>query len=210
MHKILGLAAVAALSSSASAAFFGFESEAATVLPDGTRVGAHTELMLSDSGITLTITRVGGGAFDIFDNDTFLPDRPPASWQTRSLDSFFDDTGEDGIGFIFAFSEVVEDFSIEFGDFGGDADDIAVYGYSDLAQTDEVDFGAGGLPSNSSFDFTASSVSITGQIRSVLFIGGSEDFPNSVFIDNISTDPVPAPATGALLALGLVGIRRRR
>jgi len=58
------------------------------------------------------------------------------------------------------------------------------------------------------FSFTFSTFSIfAADIRSIRFIGGSADFPNSVFYDNLRvTDTIPEPTTLLLLGTGREGV----
>ncbi len=210
----LAIAAVAALGASASGAFFGFEDQAASTLPDGTRQGGYSQLDLSDGGVDLTITRVGGDDFDIFDNDTFFNGnpgtRPPATWQTRSLDPFIDGFGNSGIGFVLSFAQMVENFSIDYGDFGDDADTIEIELYTDATLSTLVNSDSANLPGNSTFDFTSGTVAVAGQFQVAIIRGGSDPFFHSIFFDNISVTEVPAPTTCAVIGAGLIGAGRRR
>src|SRR5262245_41568658 len=73
---------------------FDFESSTATYLvpPGGARPGALTNLSITQSGLTMTITREGAGRFDVLGNPGNSFNRP-ASWGTNSLDPFFSTAG---------------------------------------------------------------------------------------------------------------------
>lgn len=214
-HRLIATAIAAAVSSTASAAVvFDFESLDATINPDSSRQGFYTELNLSVDGLDLRITREQGVEFDIFQNSFFFDVGPqfvpPASWGDRSLDPFFAAQADPG-GFIFEFSEPIIGFSVDFGDFGQDSDEIIVQGFADLGLGGGlVDQNSDVMAGNDTSDFTSGTVAIAGEFRSVLVRAGGVDFPSSVFLDNIRVTPVPAPGSAVVLTVGAMAFSRRR
>ncbi len=186
-----------------------------TTPPGGARTGALTSLSLTQSGLTMTITRAGGIGFDLVQNSNpagGAQGNKPASFGLISLDPFFNDGN---VPFILNFSSAISGISVDFGDYGGDSPDLL------NLQAFSGANGAGALlASNSAGSFTGNfsngdpaatgSVGAAG-IQSVVMIGGTAaGFPNSVFYDNIRvTVPgatVPEPSILALLGLGLAGL----
>ena len=205
-----------ALPAAAAIVTFDFESESPTFTspPDGSRPGALTTLGITASGLTLTITRESGIAFDLVSN-TGTQAGKPAGWGTVSLDPFFAESSP--TAFILNFSAPITSFSVEAGDYGGDADTLLVQAFSaaDLGGS-LVD--SSSTPYDSSFTNIITGTAGGGSILSVRLIGGSPDFQNSMFYDNITVDTggaagVPEPGTWLLVAGSLGGfalIRRRR
>ncbi len=210
----IGKAAIVALSlflaaaaPRASAVTFNLEDQTATSA-GGTSPGAYTTLALSNGGLTMSLSRQGGSTFDIVDatSATF-----PSSFGTRTLDPFSDTSSS---AFVANFSSSLSGFSLEFGDFDGDRDRLTLSAYSGLNGTGTL---LGTVTVNWNGDFgmgdAAAVASLSGLsgIQSVIFIGGSRSFPNSVYYDNFiaTLDATTVPEGGSsvlLLGFGLVGL----
>jgi hypothetical protein len=195
---------------------FGFEDQTATSRFNPTsRPGAYTSLTETVSGLTLTLTRQGvtsPGTFDIFDT-TSSPGSFPSVWGTRTLDPFSAETSN--TAFVASFSSPISSFSLQYGDFGVDTDTATIMAFSGTDGTENL------LASNT--DTYDSSLTLPGDvhtfgvtaqgIRSIVFIGGSSGFPNSVYYDNltvtVSPTAIPEPASLTLLGLGAAGLALR-
>lgn len=205
MKRSLGVLALLAVAGMASAqTIFDFESEPET--------DDLTELVLSQDGIEMTLSRTSGKTFDILDTDPFLGSafEFPAGWGSRVMAPFTFQEEDDF--FLANFDQEITEFFIEMGDFGADSDDIVVEAYSGLDATGNFlgseifSYGVDSIP-----NFAALGWSSTGEnARSVLFRGGSPSFPNSVYMDNIQVNAVPEPATMTAAALGLAALAARR
>ncbi|MFA7236505.1 MAG: PEP-CTERM sorting domain-containing protein [Phycisphaeraceae bacterium] len=155
-----------------------------------------TKLVLSVTGVTVTISRQDGKAFDIVDNTLNSQVGKGDAFGTRSLDPFYDISVS---GFIFSFSDPIRAFSLLSGDFGGDPDGLILKAYYDENL-------AGGLVPDSTYSstipgttertwtedrfYTAVTDPEAAGFKSVLFYGGVGNF--SVFLDRIwfERDPV--------------------
>jgi hypothetical protein len=186
---------------------FDFESQP----PDTVETGSITSLNMTQSGLTVQITRSGGASFDVH-NGPF-----PSSWGAQALSPFANETAIDF--FIATFSDPVDSVSIQIGDFGDDTSDLmllrafsGVGAGGDFLDTDSVFWGDRDLsPAGSADPPREASVSSALGIRSITFVGGSRIFSNSVYYDNIA---VPEPdrwllQLGALIAIGIAGRVRR-
>lgn len=180
-----------------------------------------TSLEMMNSGLTATLFRDSGEGFGIVDSTVFIGSdfEVPASYGTRSLDpsgNVIDDW------FVINFSQDIQSFYIEFGDFGQDSDDIFLEGYGGLNASGSLLASSSflGYTGNMNLDGDGESISITlnsnslntGGFNSVRFRGGSQDFPQTLYWDNIEVgfEPVPEPATMTILALGTLAALRRR
>lgn len=190
---------------------FGFEARAATS-SQMFHPGSLTTSSQAVSGLTATVTRPGS-AFDFVDTSSFLGVSFPASWGGRCLDPFT--ASASNTPFVVNFSAAARGVSVEYGDFGEDPDAFTLRAFSGadgtgtLLATATGTLGIGSLPT-----FDTASVS-AGGILSIVMIGGSADYPNSVYYDNLTVTfadaaPVPEPGTLALaLAAALVGLGAR-
>jgi len=220
-HRNLAALACLGLVTSAATALspvttFDLEDQAATFTspPDVVRPGALTSLTMVKDGLTLTLARDQGASFDIVSN-TGTQVNKPEGWGLRSLDPFINETMNDA--FIGTFSAPVNGVSVEFGDYGQDADEFILQAY-------DGPNGTGNLLGTSNVPYGTSAFAIFGTgnvaadgIQSIRFVGGSTAYPHSVFYDNIrvSRGGAAIPETGslALLAGGLLpalGFLRRR
>jgi hypothetical protein len=206
----LGLACGVADRGQAGAIVFGFEDQTATALPFG---GAITSLSMTQSGLTVTITRPGD-TFDILNTGVI---GLPASYGTRTLSSFNSELA--ATPYIADFSLAASAVSLDFGDFGSDIDRLVLEAYSGLGASGALLASAPGLLPGGGSTFTSATLSVAVEgIRSIRFIGGSTNFPHSVYNDNLKitvaqATVVPEPSTlvaGALFALIGLGYSARR
>lgn len=202
--------------STADTAFFDFESDPGN-LPNAT---PYTNYTLSDGTLIGTMSRDSGAGFGVVDTSPFVGtdfDFPP-SWGSRSLDPFGNTTDD---WFVINFNQAIETFSIQFGDFGADVDDIELEGYTGLDGTGDLADSNSftGYEGNMDLDGFGESISIgfaltdqPNNIMSVRFRGGSSIQSQSLYWDNIEInyDAVPEPATITALSLGALALIRRR
>lgn len=193
---------------------FDFEDLDPTYLGSGARMGDLTTLTYTLDELGLTISRPSGEndiAFDLTLNEGTQSDKA-VEFGDISLDSFVDTTAA---AFLVSFSQPVYTVSVDIGDYGDDEDTIVLMAYDNLdgtgtpIATDELILT--GVASDFSF-LTLSVEDPNISIESVRIVGGSPEFPQSVFVDNLIVE-IPEPATAALalaLLTGLVAIRRRR
>lgn len=198
----------AAIPAFADVVTFNFEGIAAT-----NDTGAFTSLSQTVDGVTMTVTRVGGNAFDIGNLSGLIP--AGDGWGTSTLSPFFDASNS---AFIFTFSQAVSTFSVQVGDFDADSDTQSGTAFSGANGTGTNlgtfggTWGAGDISSDTP---ETDSISAAG-IMSVVYIGGSADFPNSLYYDNIMvTTNAATPEPGSILLLltgagGFAGLRLRR
>ncbi len=179
---------------------FDFESEPMNI---DARAGSLDTLTMSVFGISMNLTRSSGNSFDVW-NDSVSSLSLPFGWGSQALSPFANSRADDY--FIVTFSRKLEFVSVEAGNFGGQADTFVLKAYSG-------ENGTGTLLGTDSFLWdgtlnrgTASvaSVSLSG-IRSIAFRGGDNQFPNSLFVDNI-TVAIPEPTCGGVTLAALLAI----
>lgn len=195
----------------AHAQLFDFESTPTTSDGSVGRPGALTSLAVTSGGLTLTLSREGGTAFDVMDNTSAGQGGKPASWGNHTLDPFF--AGGPNTGFIGNFSGLVTSVALEFGDYNSDEDNITLSVWSGLNGTGSL-LGtiSQTLPTS---DFFGGSLSLSAAgIQSFTLSSSNLDvFPNTVFVDNITVSRapgVPGPAAVAPFVIGLISSLRRR
>ena len=197
----------------ASAILFDFEDQPV----DGFTNGSLTSLTMTQSGLTVEITRSTGASFDVINSSAVgFPNAYPSTWGSQALSPFFNETLGDF--FIATFSLPVSSVFLETGDLGGeDLDVIFLEAFSGVdatgtsLDTDSANWGAQSFGLTSLGDPAIGlSVNSESGFRSVTFFGGAGDFPHSVFYDNLTVAVVPEPSTALLLAFGLAALAARR
>jgi Ca2+-binding RTX toxin-like protein len=165
-----------------------FETQDATFKPPLTREpGQLVELDLTSNALNRQgkLSR-GGVPFDIITNEKISGGlTKPLDFGTRSIDPFFN--YQDNTPFRFEFDVGgIKSVGLQVGDYGDDADRIVLKAFSEdgaLLGEDIANLRGGGRA------FTETSLVVDSQtgadIAYIEFIGGSTQFPNSVFYDNI-------------------------
>jgi len=213
MHfgRFVVVALFVAATSAAHAELFDFEATASTSTASG-HPGAFTSLVELSGSLSATFTRQGGGAFDVVDSTGFpaFGQFFPASFGVHSLDPFADPGTPSA--FIVNFSAPITSASLSFGDFGGDNDTMTLNAYSGLNGTGALlasSADAYGVQSFPLFDTISAKAD---GIQSLVFIGGSASFPNSLYYDNLSVSTPEPGSLALLLGIGVAatGLRWRR
>lgn len=172
--------------------------------------GDRTSLVSVKDGVTMTVTRSSGSAFCVFDLQSHAPAfRFPKSWGDRALSPFFNAALDDY--FVCNFDKTLSYFEVEMTDFAQDSDTMELHAFTGLNCTgNEVgtavfNWGTASAPN------WAGLATYSEPIRSVCIRGGSREYPNSMYIDNIGIcEAVPEPATMATIGAGIVGLIARR
>ncbi|MCX5946530.1 MAG: hypothetical protein NTZ53_14815 [Cyanobacteria bacterium] len=166
---------------------------AATLLYDFEEfdLSSYNSLTMTRNGLDITLKRTSNANFDFWDLTSNEPP-VPGDWLTRTLYPFNSPQLNDG--FLFSLSKGVKAFSIESGDFApSDFDELTLTAFDDvngagnIISTDSFTYGDQGFP----IIATLSASSPT--IRSVVVTGGSTDYPNSMYWDNVRVGDVPGP-----------------
>jgi hypothetical protein len=201
---VLAVALTATLPAAASAATATYNFEGVTATGN---TGGYTSLSLSDSGLTAIFSRGGTVRFDIRDISSFAG--TPAAFGAATLSPFFD---PQAAPFLLSFSQAVTGLTFQAGDFFADSDVLNVVAYENADGTGAVvDSVSINYPSSFGFPGDILNPVLSGTFRSVVFIGGSTDFPNSMYFDNfvVTFTPgtaVPAPGALLLMGVGLLGL----
>lgn len=207
----LVFASLAPRAASADLVTFDFEAQTPTWNhPLGSRPGALNALMLTEAGLTATVTREGNRRFDVVRNVVAPADQLKASaFGLSSLDPFFDFKAG---AFLIDFSTPIAKASVEMGDYGGDTDTLLLQAYSGAGATGMLLASqslllAGG---GDTYSFLTLSVASDAPIASLRLIGGVKNFGNSVFYDNLQVESIPEPASVVALTIGMLGMGASR
>lgn len=190
MKRILLLSLAAAFAVPSQAAFFNWENLA---------LGNFNSVSQTDAGITATATsNASGGLIESADHmGTGL-----AAFQTRAI------IARQSSGFApirIDFSATMTSVSIQVGDNGADDEGtITVFAYT----------AANALVDSDSFNYgllnTPVTLSVAGSGIAYIIGNGGGTSPGSLYWDNITANPVPEPATMAILGLAAAAMLRRR
>lgn len=162
---------------------------------------------MTRGGSSVTVSRTSGTALAISDISSL---GPPPGWGSRTLLPAINQTLDDG--FLFDFSLPAQRVSIETTDYFGDSDLVSLTAYDGPGGTGAIvdaimiDWGDQGPPAVAVL--TTSSPSI----RSVVARGGSMAYPASMYLDNLTIEPVPGPVplVGAGVTVGFCRQLRHR
>lgn len=190
-------AIAAALGAGAHAAFFNFEELNTGFFGSGT-------VAVNNGGVTATLTTEGfpGGFIYVADRSVQTP-----SFQHRSvLGSQIPNLESNRYTPVrITFSTALNFVSVQMADGGGDDDGdgvMRVYDAGDnLLGTRTLDAGSGA---------NVTTLALNAANISYIVVSTTGADPNSIFLDNLSAEPVPEPATLAALGFGLAVLARRR
>lgn len=177
--------------------------------------GGYTSQLLSsitDLTHSMRLTRTSGAAWDMAGPDTLgNAGYLPAAWGRGCFDPFNGQSTNDYMQAEFL-SATYGSVSIEFADFGADIDDIVVEAWSGVGGTLLSTATYNGYNLATILPMTPVTVTVTSNspIGMVRFRGGSSNFPNSMYMDNIVAGPVPEPATFIALGGGIAILARRK
>ena len=150
------------------------------------QAGAATTRDVRAIGISMSIKRVGGAGFDIVDNAAAGQLGKPTTWGARSIDPFC--CSQAAAPFLLSFSDAVQSFKADVGDYGGGADVVRLEAFSGPGGTGRVVAEASAsVPAGpvGTFTTTRLSVNATEPFQSVRITGGEPGVPDSVYYDNI-------------------------
>ena len=175
------------------------------------RVNFDTPLAISQDGLTMTISHESDIPFSI-NVQTGTP-LFNAQFDLQALSAFNGLNGAADPGaFILDFDRTLTSITVEMGDFGADFDNLLLQAFDGAgAEGNLLASDTGTLPQGGSlFGFETLTIEADG-IQSIRMIGGGDEFPNSVFFDNIAVTAIPEPSSlGALgVGLGALCLRRR-
>ncbi len=163
----------------------------------------YSRLQLRNGGVIATITHP---------NIVFAVNRRVdvpefnAAFGFQALSAFNGSGGAlDPGAFVVDFNVPLSSASVVMGDFGEDMDDLRLEAYSEPGATGQLLARASLVLLGDGDEFSFQTLTVQApSFRSLLMIGGSPAFPNSVFYDNISVTTVPEPNSLATFSLAVL------